>query len=190
RVEAIIKLKAIERHMVAHDGFKVQANLTKGMESMFGLDPKAQALKENLVAHSTRISGPRFHAVPEGEPFRAGEAAEVLGRRPFQEILDRMAASTPYVVDYEGLDPAFAPRPEKKLTSSEAKRLEGLGPARDEVLEKNEALASRRWKYVFTDTSKKTDIKDRFVLIREKDGTLKKANREYKLKRYRQLWFH
>ncbi|KAJ1731524.1 hypothetical protein LPJ61_002490, partial [Coemansia biformis] len=189
RVEAVIKLKAIEHHAVANDGFTAQKKLAAGMESMLGLAQNAPVVKENLVSQRTRVSGPRFHAVPEGEPFHAADAAEVLGRRPYQEIMDRLAASKPYIVDYEGLDPAFAPRPEKKLSRSEEKRLESLGSAHDEVIEKNDALTSHRWRFVFTDVSKNMDMKDRFVLIREKDGTLKKANRDYKLKRYGQMWF-
>ncbi|KAJ1871667.1 hypothetical protein LPJ55_003730 [Coemansia sp. RSA 990] len=189
RVEAIIKLKAIEHHQIAHKEIVPQVNLTKGMESMLGVNPN-NVSKERALVEITSVSGPRFQAVPEGESFKAVEAAEVLGRQPYQQIVDRLAASKPFTVDYEGLDEQFAPRPQRKLSKSEQAKLDNIGSAKDEVVEKNEALTSQRWKFVFTDIGKNKDMKDRFVLIREKDGTLKKANRDYKLKRYGQLWFH
>ncbi|KAJ2783812.1 hypothetical protein H4R18_001487 [Coemansia javaensis] len=191
RVEAVIKLKAIEHHMVAHDGFRAQTKLTAGMEGIMGVAAKdAAPIREALATEYPRVSGPRFHAVPEGEAFGPADAAEVLGRRPYQEIMDRLAASRPYVVDYEGLDPKFAPRPERRLSRAEEARLQALGPVRDEVIEKNDALTSRKCKFVFTDISKSTSMKDRVVLVREKDGTLKRANRDYKLKRYGEMWFN
>ncbi|KAJ1897872.1 hypothetical protein LPJ66_003103 [Kickxella alabastrina] len=190
RVEAILKLKAIEHHMVEYGEIVAQKKFTAGMESMLGVSPAARTLTENLVSQVTRVSSPRFHAVPEGQSFTAADAAEVLGRKPYQQIMDRMAASKPYVIDYEGLDVRFAPRPQKSLSKSEAAKLESLGHAEEQIVDKDETLGSRRWKFVFTDISKTQDMKDREVLIRETDGTLKKAGREYKLKRYGQLWQH
>lgn len=190
RVEAIIKLKAIEHHMVENGEIVAQTKFTKGMESMLGIAEKTKPIKESLVGEDTRISGPRFHAVPEGQSFTAADAAEVLGRQPYQNIKDRLTASKPYVIDYPGLDPKFAPTPKKKLSKSETARLDSLGPAAEQVVAKDESLGSRRWKFVFTDIGKNMDMKDRQVLIREQDGTLKKAGRDYKMKRYGQLWYH
>ncbi|KAI8325417.1 hypothetical protein GQ54DRAFT_295456 [Martensiomyces pterosporus] len=187
RVEAILKLKAIEHHMVEYEQGVSQKKLTAGMESMLGV-ASTRAVKERLVQEVTRVSGPRFHAVPEGTPFTAADAAEILGRKPYQQIMDRMTASKPYIIDYEGLDPRFAPRPEKKLSKSEVARQESLGAAEEQVVAKDETLGSRRWKFVFTDIGKGLEMKDRDVLIRDQDGTLKKAGREYKLKRYGQIW--
>ncbi|KAJ2809123.1 hypothetical protein H4R20_000363 [Coemansia guatemalensis] len=190
RIEAILKLKAIEYHMVKHEGFVPQKKFTNGMESIMGVQKGVSVLKEVLVPTIPRISSPRFYAVPEGTSFNAEDAAEILGRKPYQEILDRLGASKPFTVDYEGLDPKFAPHPKKKLSNAEKKRLDSLGSETDEVIEESDVLTNRRWKFVFTDISKNSDMKDRFVLIREKDGTLKKANRDYKLKRYGLLWYH
>ncbi|KAJ2375414.1 hypothetical protein IW150_002562 [Coemansia sp. RSA 2607] len=190
RVEAILKLKAIEHHMVEYGKLNPQTKLTAGMESMLGVSSSNKSLTEGLVSQSPRVSGPRFHAVPEGQSFTAVDAAEVLGRKPYQQIMDRMAASKPFVIDYEGLDEKFAPRPKIRLSKSEIARLESLGHAEDKVIDKDETLGSRRWKFVFTDISKAKDMKDRMVLIREPDGTLKKAGRDYKLKRYGQIWYH
>ncbi|KAJ1952573.1 hypothetical protein GGI12_006210, partial [Dipsacomyces acuminosporus] len=95
RVEAILKLKAIERHMVEYGLGVAQKKLTAGMEGMLGVDSSRQ-IKERLVTEVTRVSGPRFHAVPEGTPFTAADAAEILGRKPYQHIMDRMTASKPY----------------------------------------------------------------------------------------------
>ncbi|KAJ1818064.1 hypothetical protein LPJ75_001545 [Coemansia sp. RSA 2598] len=189
RVEAILKLKAIEHQMVESGEIVAQKKLTANMESMLGV-ASLKTITEALVAQTTRVSSPRFHAVPEGQSFTAADAAEVLGRKPYQTIMDRMTASKPFVIDYEGIDERFAPRVEKKLSKSEAAKLESLGPAEEQVISKDEALGSRRWKFVFTDVSKTKDMKDRSVLIRDQDGTLKKAGREYKLKRYGQLWYH
>ncbi|KAJ2158134.1 hypothetical protein GGF46_004006 [Coemansia sp. RSA 552] len=191
RVEAILKLKAIEKHMVKHNDFKPQKKLTAGMESIMGVDPKGSSLYEGLITERPRISNPRFHAVPEGKPFTASDAADVLGRKPYQQIVDRLAASKPFTIDYPGLDEEFAPRPQMKLSDSEKRRLDHIGSPADVVLEEpNDALASRRWKYVFTDVSKHKSMKDRFVLVRGQDGSLKNANRDYKLKRYGQLWYN
>ncbi|KAJ2853517.1 hypothetical protein J3B02_003104, partial [Coemansia erecta] len=189
RVEAILKLKAIEHQMVESGEIVAQKKLTANMESMLGVS-SAKPITESLVAQVTRVSNPRFHAVPEGQPFTAADAADVLGRKPYQDIMDRMAASKPFVIDYQGLDERFAPRVEKRLSKSEAAKLESLGPAEEQVISKDEGLGSRRWKFVFTDVSKTRNMKDRSVLIRDQDGTLKKAGREYKLKRYGQLWYH
>ncbi|KAJ2085206.1 hypothetical protein GGI09_006949 [Coemansia sp. S100] len=190
RVEAIIKLKAIEHHMVNAGEIVVQRSLTAGMESILGMSKDSVSVTEKLVSEMPRVSTPRFHAVPEEQEFTATDAAEVLGRKPYQHILDRLAASKPFVVDYEGLDPKFAPRPMAKPSKSEAARLESLGPAEEQVLGKDEVLASRRWKFVFTDIGKKASMADRQVLIRDNDGTLKRAGRDYKLKRYGQVWKH
>ncbi|KAJ2328903.1 hypothetical protein GGI00_004072 [Coemansia sp. RSA 2681] len=190
RVEAILKLKAIEHHMVHSGQIVAQKNLTAGMESILGMSKDSVGVMEKLVAEVPRVSTPRFHAVPEEKEFTAADAAEVLGRKPYQHILDRLAASKPYVVDYDGLDPQFAPRPTVKPSKSEAARLESLGPAEEQVLGKEEALASRRWKFVFTDIGKQATMADRQVLIRDNDGTLKRAGRDYKLKRYGQVWKH
>ncbi|KAJ2742277.1 hypothetical protein GGI20_004596 [Coemansia sp. BCRC 34301] len=190
RVEAILKLKAIEHHMVHNDQIVAQKSLTAGMESILGMSKDSIGVTERLVAMVPRVSTPRFHAVPEEKEFTATDAAEVLGRKPYQHILDRLAASKPYVVDYAGLDPQFAPQPTIKPSKSEAARLESLGPAEEQVLSKEESLASRRWKFVFTDIGKQASMSDRQVLIRDNDGTLKRAGREYKLKRYGQVWKH
>ncbi|KAJ2897454.1 hypothetical protein GGI21_004942 [Coemansia aciculifera] len=190
RVEAIIKLKAIEHHMVFHGQIVAQKSLTTGMESILGMSKDSVGVTEKLVAEVPRVSTPRFHAVPEEKEFTAADAAEVLGRKPYQHILDRLTASKPYVIDYDGLDLQFAPRPTVKPSKSEAARLESLGPAEEQVIGKEEALASRRWKFVFTDVGKQASMGDRQVLIRDNDGTLKRAGRDYKLKRYGQIWKH
>ncbi|KAJ1956826.1 hypothetical protein EC988_001148 [Linderina pennispora] len=189
RVEAILKLKAIEHQMIEYKQGAAQKKLTAAMESMLGVGT-AKKLREGLVTEMPRVSGPRFHAVPEGKPFSAADAADVLGRKPYQHIIDRLAASKPYVIEYDGLNEEFAPRPQQKLSKREANKLESLGPAEDQVIAKDEVLASRRWKFVFTDVGKGLEMKDREVLIRETDGTLKKAGREYKLKRYGKVWSH
>ncbi|KAJ2415627.1 hypothetical protein GGI10_001569 [Coemansia sp. RSA 2530] len=190
RVEAIIKLKAIEHHMVNAGEIVAQKSLTAGMESILGISKDSATVTEKLLSEVHRVGAPRFHAVPEEEEFTAVDAAEVLGRKPYQLIVDRLTASKPFVVDYEGLDPKFAPRPVVKLSKSETAKLESLGPAEEQVLDKDETLASRRWKFVFTDIGKSDSMADRKVLIRDKDGTLKLAGREYKLKRYGQVWKH
>ncbi|KAJ1943169.1 hypothetical protein FBU59_002993 [Linderina macrospora] len=189
RIEAILKLKAIEHQMISYKQGVAQKNLTAGMESMLGVG-SGKKLREGLITEMPRVSGPRFHAVPEGKPFSAADAADVLGRKPYQHIIDRLAASKPYVIEYDGLDEEFAPRPQRKLSKREADKLQSLGHAEDQIIAKDEVLASRRWKFVFTDVGKGLEMKDREVLIREKDGTLKKAGREYKLKRYGKVWSH
>ncbi|ORX71529.1 hypothetical protein DL89DRAFT_202352, partial [Linderina pennispora] len=65
-----------------------QKKLTAAMESMLGVGT-AKKLREGLVTEMPRVSGPRFHAVPEGKPFSAADAADVLGRKPYQHIIDR-----------------------------------------------------------------------------------------------------
>ncbi|KAJ1667713.1 hypothetical protein IW140_001229 [Coemansia sp. RSA 1813] len=188
RIEAILKLKAIEHHMIKHDGFTAQRKLTTGMESMLAVRGTENRITEKTFVETPRVSSPRFHAVPEGEPFTSADAAEVMGRKPYQHIVDRLTASKPFTIDYEGLDPEFAPPVGKKISKFAAKRLEELGPAEDEILDKDPKVASTRWKFIFIDTAKQQDMKDRAVYIREQDGTLKKAGREFKLKRYGKIW--
>ncbi|KAJ2547328.1 hypothetical protein EV175_005264 [Coemansia sp. RSA 1933] len=188
RVEAILKLKAIEHHMVENEGFTAQKKLTAGMESMMGTRSQTDKRAEALYEEVPNVSNPRFYAVPEGTDFTPADAADVLGRKPFQHIVDHLTASKPFAINYNGLDPKFAPRVSKKISLSAAKRLEELGPVKEEVLEKDLQVTSERWKFVFVDTAKRLDMKDRTVLIREQDGTLKKAGRDFKLKTYGRLW--
>ncbi|KAJ1800177.1 hypothetical protein LPJ59_001287 [Coemansia sp. RSA 2399] len=190
RIEAILKLKAIEHHMVKHEGFVAQKKLTAGMESMMGVADSKNKPMERLFEDTPRVSSPRFHAVPEGESFTSATAAEVLGRKPYQHIVNRLTASKPFTIDYAGLDPEFAPVIGKKLSVSTIRRLEELGPVEDEILDKDSQVTSTRWKFVFIDTTKHLDMKNRAVYIREQDGTLKKAGREFKLKSYGKIWQH
>ncbi|KAJ2510375.1 hypothetical protein GGI11_005509 [Coemansia sp. RSA 2049] len=188
RVEAILKLKAIEHHMVEHEGFVVQKKLTQGMEDMLGVDGSVSKVGEKMFADAPRVSSPRFHAVPEGESFTSADAARVMGRQPYQNIVDRLTASKPHIIDYEGLDPKYAPRVTKKISHAAARRLEELGTAEDQVLEKDPSVTSSRWKYIFVDTAKQQHMGDRAVYIREQDGTLKKAGRDLKVKYYGKVW--
>ncbi|KAJ2386726.1 hypothetical protein GGI23_006429 [Coemansia sp. RSA 2559] len=190
RIEAILKLKAIEHHMVKHEGFVAQKKLTAGMESMMGVTGDENKQREWLFPDTPRVSSPRFHAVPEGEPFTSSTAAEVLGRKPYQHIVDRLSASKPFIINYAGLDPEFAPVVRKKISKAAAMRLEELGPVEDEILDKDSQVSSPRWKFVFIDITKHKDMKDRAVYVREQDGTLKKAGREFKLKSYGKIWQH
>ncbi|KAF9409060.1 hypothetical protein BGZ94_002090, partial [Podila epigama] len=151
RVEAILRLKHLEREMVA-DGFVPQQNFTRGMEQLMGVKQvRSEAIVEPLSDILPQVGSPKFEAINEDDTFTAEDAANVLKRRPLAEIKAKM-------LEEERNNPF-------KLVDSIKGVAKKVAPNTMPV-SKNAAEGNARFKFAFVDTSKKT------TLIREKDGTL------------------
>ncbi|KAG0204572.1 hypothetical protein BGX28_003543 [Mortierella sp. GBA30] len=151
RVEAILRLKHLEKEMIA-EGFVPQEKFTKGMEQLMGVKAeRSAAIVEPLTDILPQVGSPKFEAVDEEETFTAEDAARVLKRRPLAEIKARQ-------LEEEQARPF-------KLKDS----IKGIVQKEQPLttpLSRNAAEANARFKFTFMDTSKKA------TLIREKDGTL------------------
>ncbi|KAF9291668.1 hypothetical protein BGZ68_002990 [Mortierella alpina] len=151
RVEAILRLKHLEKEMIA-EGFVPQENFTKGMEQLMGVKAeRSAAITEPLTDILPQVGSPKFEAVDEEEEFTAEDAARVLKRRPLAEIKARLLEEE-------------QKRPFKLVDS--IKGVAQHEPVPTTPISRNSAETSARFKFTFVDTSKKT------TLIREKDGTL------------------
>ncbi|KAF9429288.1 hypothetical protein BGZ76_001541 [Entomortierella beljakovae] len=155
RVEAILKLKHLEKEMV-EEGFVVQENLTKGMEQLMGVKGERFSIFEPLTDILPNVGSPKFEAVDEDQTFTAEDAAKVLKRRPLAAIKASMLK--------EELQKPF------KLVDS-VKGIAQHKPAPTTPISRNTAESSARFKFAIMDTSSKT------TLIREKDGTLVKVQK-------------
>ncbi|KAF9185747.1 hypothetical protein BGZ51_002090 [Haplosporangium sp. Z 767] len=153
RVEAILRLKHLEKEMVA-EGFILQENLTKGMEQLMGVKAeRSAAIIEPLTDILPQVGSPKFEAVNEEEQFTAVDAAKVMKRRPLAEIKARL-------LEEEQRKPF-------KLVDS----INGVAkvvPPQTRAISRNAAETNPRFKFTFTDTSKNS----KSTLIRDKDGTL------------------
>ncbi|ORY01634.1 hypothetical protein K493DRAFT_347186 [Basidiobolus meristosporus CBS 931.73] len=158
RVEAIIKLKAHEREMV-DKGFSMQTQFRKGMESMMGVDNRITP--EPIDETVPRVSKPFFKTVDEDIPFTPVDAAKVLKRKPFQQIQDELQ--------------------QEAVVKQEVEE-------KPRVIAKDPSEATRRWKFMFTDTNKKLDITDRKIWVRERDGTLREATRSERQRKIKLVW--
>ncbi|KAF9090301.1 hypothetical protein BGX23_006040 [Mortierella sp. AD031] len=153
RVEAILRMKHLEKEMVA-EGFVAQENFTKGMEQLMGVKAvRSEAITEPLVDILPQVGSPKFEAVDEDQEFTAVDAAKVLKRRPLAEIKSRM-------LEEERQKPF-------KLVDS-IKGVLQHEPAPTKPISRNTAEANPRFKFAFQDTSKN----NKGTFIREKDGTL------------------
>ncbi|KAJ1675869.1 hypothetical protein EV182_000423 [Spiromyces aspiralis] len=177
RAEAILKLKAIEKQM-GEDGLVLQTESTKGMERMLCVQD-GNASPEPLVDEVPKVGAPHIKAVEEGTQFTAKDAAKELGRSTYESEVDKAAKNDrPYVIDYPGLSPKFAPRLERQTDGGES----------SVVLSRDPALGNRRWTFVFTDLRKGLSPVERSVLVRQQDGTLRTATPTEKQKRLREIW--
>ncbi|RUS17084.1 eukaryotic mitochondrial regulator protein-domain-containing protein [Endogone sp. FLAS-F59071] len=92
RVEAILKLKALESRMV-EGGFIPQKGFTKGMEQLLGTESQ---LRESLKEMVPQVGKPRFKMVQEEVEFSAEEAAASLGRTPHALIQEHAMQAETY----------------------------------------------------------------------------------------------
>ena len=142
RVEAILRLKHLEKEMIA-EGFVPQENFTKGMEQLMGVKAeRSAAITEPLTDILPQVGSPKFEAVDEGDQFTAEDAARVLKRRPLAEIKARLLEEE-------------QKRPFKLVDS--IKGVAQREPAQTTPISRNSAETSARFKFTFVDTSKKVN---------------------------------
>lgn len=158
RVEAILRLKHLEKEMVA-SGFVAQENFTRGMEQLMGVkNERSAAIVEPLTDILPQVGSPKFEAVSEDKTFTAEDAANVLKRRPLAEIKANL-------LEQERKNPF-------KLVDS----VKGVAVKEEAVtkpVSKNSAEGNARFKFSFVDTSKKVRARGRtffFVGGRSKGG--------------------
>ncbi|ORZ26612.1 eukaryotic mitochondrial regulator protein-domain-containing protein [Lobosporangium transversale] len=154
RVEAILRLKHLEKEMVA-EGFVPQENFTRGMEQLMGVKAeRSAAIVEPLIDILPQVGSPKFEAVDEDQEFTPEDAAKALKRRPLAEIKAQQ-------LEQEMKKPF-------KLVDS-VKGIAKPQPPQTTPISKNNAESNPRFKFSIVDTSAKT------TLIREKDGSLIKV---------------
>ncbi|KAF9932533.1 hypothetical protein FBU30_007972 [Linnemannia zychae] len=152
RVEAILRMKHLEKEMIA-DGFVAQEKFTKGMEQLMGVKPvRSEIFTEPLIDILPQVGSPKFEAVDEDIEFTAEDAAKVLKRRPLAEIKSRM-------LEEERRNPFKLVDSIKGVPQHEAPPTKPIS--------RNASETNPRFKFAFKDTSKNGQ-----TLIREKDGTL------------------
>jgi hypothetical protein len=165
RVEAILKLKALEARMVA-DGFVVQTDYVKGMEQMLVAQSKP-IIRENVREMIPSVGKPRYVAIDEDSTFTAEDAARYLNRLPFEEIQKRIENADDW--------------PQLPFHSE---RVETEKP---EILAQHPKLGNKRWAFMITDVNEKLEPKKREVLVRERDGVLRKATKAERRRQARKL---
>lgn len=143
RVEAILRLKHLEKEMVA-SGFVAQENFTRGMEQLMGVkNERSAAIVEPLTDILPQVGSPKFEAVNEDKTFTAEDAANVLKRRPLAEIkanLLEQERKNPFKLVDSAKGVAIKEEPVTKPVS------------------KNSAEGNARFKFSFVDTSKKVRL--------------------------------
>lgn len=143
RVEAILRMKHLEKEMIA-EGFVAQENFTKGMEQLMGVKAvRSEAITEPLVDILPQVGSPKFEAVDEDKAFTAVDAAKVLKRRPLAEIKSRM-------LEEERQKPF-------KLVDS-IRGVPQVEAAPTKAISRNSAEANPRFKFAFQDTSKNNKV--------------------------------
>ncbi|OLY80021.1 37S ribosomal protein S35, mitochondrial [Smittium mucronatum] len=195
RVEAILKLKAIEAQK-DHEGEILQTKFQAGMENILGVTSSKIRFNEPLSLPGVELGAPRFKVISESQTFDEADAAKELKRESFKSISAQVNKDRFYEINYPGLKPTFAPRnpklhpstPKPMATKVVKEIVEPTQHAAGTVISKNPILGNKRFDFVFTDTSKKTSSKDRLVLVRKKDGTLVNADRSVRQARINQVW--
>ncbi|PVU97285.1 hypothetical protein BB561_000619 [Smittium simulii] len=189
RIEAILKLKAIENQQESN-GKVLQKKFNKGMEGMLGVITNLNVNQFEPISTPTyKVGDPLVRSVTEFEGFTSKDAAEVLGRKNFEDVCEKIDTSKFYEINYPGLDPKFAPRdPNKYAKKSVDPKAYPEKQQTPSVLEKNPVLGNKRFDFVFVDTSKGVDFDKKTVLVRKKDGSLVKADEPERHRRIRKVW--
>lgn len=140
RVEAILRLKHLEKEMIA-DGFVPQEHFTAGMEQLMGVKIKRPpGITEPLTDILPHVGSPKFEAVDEDQEFTAEDAAKVLGRRPLAEIKAQQ-------LEEEQTKPFKLVDSSRGVPKKEAPRTT--------TISRDVATANGRFKFAITDTSSK-----------------------------------
>ncbi|KAI9205821.1 eukaryotic mitochondrial regulator protein-domain-containing protein [Polychytrium aggregatum] len=121
RVEAILRLKALEAKMI-QEGKTPQTNLTEGMESYLGSQTIARSTNANarrprrepLRFMASDNSRPFFRLVDEMESFSPEEAAVIMEKDPYSKMVDRVKQHDGKILQ---LDPP-AEKPVETIASS------------------------------------------------------------------------
>ncbi|CAG8545288.1 6408_t:CDS:2, partial [Acaulospora morrowiae] len=147
RVEAILKLKKLEKDMIAQ-GLTIQRNFTSHMEKMLGA---RSILSEELSDTLPQVGRPKFYLTDEGETFKPEDAAKIL-KRPTLAVLEERKLREELVRPF----------------SLEEKTNELQGAVE---IGYNEELKNKRFTFRFKNVGKNPGI-----VIREKDGRLLKVD--------------
>jgi hypothetical protein len=156
RIKAIIKLKLLQRTMES-TGFQINRKYLRQMETHLGASmPSIPEADERSFSVTDNLP-PKLVAIPEEAKLSHNEAAALLGRelRPIHEIID---------ADLNG-DVPFVPHKRQSSPEELAKLTVQTDP-----------YERSRWRFVFTDISVDVKPSNRLVLIRERNGDLRKAD--------------
>ncbi|CAG8532117.1 3371_t:CDS:2 [Gigaspora margarita] len=85
RVEAILKLKKLEKDMI-QQGVPIQKNFSLNMEKMLGARSHRQ---EPLTDMLPKVGKPKFSLVDEDDKFTPEDAAKLLNRQPIASLQEQ-----------------------------------------------------------------------------------------------------
>ncbi|KAI9294575.1 hypothetical protein K502DRAFT_316846 [Neoconidiobolus thromboides FSU 785] len=158
RVEAILKLKSLQEELITKgkEKFILQTNFQIGMEKLLGVSNMHD--KEELEPILPEINKPLFRAIDEEVEFGAKDAAVSLNRKPFEQVKKELADEKPF--EYHGLRGDKIPEMKTQV----------------KILSKDEKGSHKKYQFMFSDINPNLSLKNRQVLIRETDGTLREAS--------------
>ncbi|KAJ1973240.1 hypothetical protein H4R35_004219 [Dimargaris xerosporica] len=182
RIEAILKLKVLEKRMEEEGKVPLQKDLTKNMENLLGVrqyipNRSGGGLvggSEPVTKTIPEVGSPLFRAIDEEDEYTAQDAARDLQKAPLNAT-SGARQSLPGSEPFEMVDLVALLKQEKSRDDHK-------------VVEKNPALTNRRWDFMFTDINPKLPVKDRQILVRTTEGVLRHATPLERKDRIQKLW--
>ncbi|KAJ1978912.1 hypothetical protein H4R34_003030 [Dimargaris verticillata] len=182
RIEAILKLKVLEKRMEEEGKVALQKDLTKNMENLLGVrqyepsKPDASLVggSEPVTKTIPEVGSPLFRAIDEEEEYSAQDAARDLQKAPLN-------SSSGAHQSLSGTEPF-------ELVDSVALLKQEKTRDDHKVVEKNPVLINRRWDFMFTDINPNLPPKDRKILVRTTEGVLRHATPLERKDRIQKLW--
>ena len=171
RIEAILRLKHLEKRQVSELGYVLQEELREKMEEMLGvgMGRRIQEAVDGRVREA-KVVRPMFVLKKDPLVAQVGEAK----RSESESHSEKKVVSTGEEVPVE----SFERRPDGNYIMALSGVLE---PKEDPpvIMERqNPREQNRRWKFMIGDLSADVPVQERQVLVREHDGTLRTATRQ------------
>ncbi|KAI8621285.1 eukaryotic mitochondrial regulator protein-domain-containing protein [Chytriomyces sp. MP71] len=154
RVEAILRLKALQRNMEKNNT-PIQVHLTYNMEKLLKVDPSGKRrIYEPLRYNSSERLKPLFSFVGEQEAITPLDAATLLEKEPYANVQHKLDKQAERFFSIDG-----AAVEERKGTT---------------VAIEQDATKGSKFNFSFTDISK---VDKQPMFVRDTKGTLRRASR-------------